>query len=122
MKGIGILVTEWFITILIVYAGLFGKQILFINGPRSAVIILGAIGFAMCMIMPTIGKFISNAPAHSLTIMGYIFGIIALLTTVTQIFKWNIPIIHDPKTALFVVAGCIVIKSIIGRFELFIVK
>lgn len=64
MKGIGILAAEWFITGLIVYAGLSGKQILFIHGPRSAVITLGAIGFAMCMIMPTIGKFISNAPAH----------------------------------------------------------
>lgn len=67
MKGIGILAAEWFITSLIVYAGLSGKQILFINGPRSAVITLGAIGFAMCMVMPTIGKFISNAPAHPLT-------------------------------------------------------
>ncbi|MCC0697195.1 hypothetical protein [Clostridioides sp. ES-S-0048-02] len=122
MKGIGILVAEWFITGLIVYAGLSGKQILFINGPRSAVIILGVIGFAICMIMPTIGKFISNAPSHPFTIMGYIFGTIALLTTMTQIFKWNIPIIYDPKTALFVVAGCIVIKSIIARFALLIVK
>ena len=122
MKGIGILVAEWFITGLIVYAGLSGKQILFINGPRTAVITLGIIGFAMCMIMPTIGKFISSAPAHPLTIMGYIFGVIALLTTVAQIFKWNIPIIYDPKIALFVVAGCIVIKSIIGRFAALIAK
>lgn len=122
MKGIGILLAEWFITSLIVYAGLSGKQILFINGPRAAVIILGAIGFAMCMIMPTIGKFISNAPAHPLTIMGYIFGTIALLTTATQIFKWKIPILYDPQIALFVVAGCIVIKSIIGRFAPLIVK
>lgn len=122
MKGIGILVAEWFITGLIVYAGLSGKQILFINGQRSAVITLGAIGFAMCMIMPTIGKFISNAPAHPLTIMGYIFGTIALLTTATQIFKWKIPILYDPQIALFVVAGCIVIKSIIGRFTPLIVK
>ena len=122
MKGIGILAAEWFITGLIVYAGLSGKQILFINGPRSAVITLGAIGFAMCMIMPTIGKFISNAPAHPLTIMGYIFGTIALLTTAAQIFKWKIPILYDPKIALFVVAGCIVIKSIIGRFTPLIVK
>jgi hypothetical protein len=62
MKGIGILAAEWLITSLIVYAGLSGKQILFINGPRTAVITLGIIGFAMCMIMPAIGKFISNAP------------------------------------------------------------
>ena len=122
MKGIGVLIAEWFIIGLIVYAGLSGKQILFINGPRTAVITLGIIGFAMCMIMPTIGKFISNAPAHPLTIMGYIFGAIALFTTVAQIFKWNIPIIYDPKIALFVVAGCIVIKSIIGRFAPSIVK
>lgn len=70
MKGIGILAAEWLMTGLIVYAGLSGRQILFINGPRTAVITLGTIGFAMCMIMPTIGKFISNAPAHPLTIMG----------------------------------------------------
>ena len=122
MKGIGILAAEWFVTGLIVHAGLSGKQILFINGPRTAVITLGAIGFAMCMIMPTIGKFISNAPAHPLTIMGYIFGTIALLTTAAQIFKWEIPILYDPKTALFVVAGCIVIKSVIGRLAPLIVK
>jgi hypothetical protein len=122
MKGIGILVAEWFITGLIVCAGLSGKQILFINGPRTAVITLGVIGFVICMIMPTIGKFISNAPAHPLTIMGYVFGAVALLTTVAQIFKWNIPMIYDPKIALFVVAGCIVIKSIIGRFTPLIVK
>lgn len=120
MSGIGVLIAEWFITSLIVYAGLSGKQILFINGPRTAVITLGVIGFAMCMIMPTIGKFISNAPAHPLTIMGYIFGAIALLTTVVQIFKWNIPVIHDPKIALFVVASCIIIKSIIGRLAFLI--
>ena len=122
MKGVGILAAEWLITGLIVYAGRSGKQILFINGSRSAVITLGAIGFAICMIMPTIGKFISHAPAHPLTIMGYIFGTIALLTTATQIFKWKIPILYDPKIALFVVAGCIVIKSIIGRFTPLIVK
>jgi len=121
MKEIGILAAELLITVLIVYAGLSGKQILFIDGPRMAVITLGVIGFAMCMIMPTIGKFISNAPAHPLTIIGYVFGVIALLTTVAQLFKWDIPVINDPKIALFVVAGCIVIKSVVGRFAPLIV-
>lgn len=122
MKEVGVLIIEWFITITIVYAGLSGKHVMFINGPRTAVITLGTIGFAMCMIMPTIGKFISNAPTHPLTIMGYIFGTIALLTTIVQIFKMNIPIIYDPKKALYVVAGCIFIKSIIGRFAPLVVK
>lgn len=122
MKGIGVLAAECFTTGLIVYLGLSGKQIVFINGPRSAVITLGTIGFALCMIMPTIGKFIRNAPTHPLTIMGYIFGMIALLATVTQLFKWKIPLLYDPKISLFVVAGCIVIKSIIGRFASMVVK
>lgn len=122
MRGIGILAVECFITSLIVYAGLSGKQILFINGPRSAVITLGVIGFTICMIMPTIGNFISNAPTHPLTIMGYIFGTIAILTTITQLFKWEIPVLHDSQIALFVVGGCIVIKSVIASFGPLIVK
>jgi len=68
------------------------------------------------MIMPTIGKFIRNAPAHPFTITGYILGAIALLTVAAQIFRWNIPLIQDPKIALSAVAGCIVIKTMIGRF------
>jgi hypothetical protein len=122
MKEIGILAAEWLITGLIVGAGLSGKQILFIRGPRMAAITLGAIGFAICMAMPTIGKFISNAPAHPLTIWGYIFGATALFTTVAQIFNWNIPMINNPKVALYIIAGCIVIKSIIGRFASLIIK
>lgn len=122
MKGTGILVAEWLITSLIVYAGLSGKQIVFINGPRTAVITLGAIGFAMCTIMPTIGIFIKNAPAHPLTITGYLIGSLALLTTATQLFRWKIPLLYDPKISLFVVAGCIVIKSIIGRLVPLILK
>jgi len=122
MKGIGILAAEWVITALIICAGLSDRQILFIHDPRSAAITLGAIGFAMCMIMPTIGVFIRNVPAHPLTITGYTFGVIALFTVIAQIFKWNIPIIYDPKTALLIIAGCIVIKSIIGKFAHMIAK
>ena len=122
MKGIGILIVEWLVAGFIVYAGLCGRKLLFIDGPRSAVITLGVIGFAMCTLMPTIGKFISNAPAHPLTIMGYIFGTIALFTTAVQLFKWQVPFIYDPKMALIVVAGCIVIKSLIGRFSYLIMK
>ncbi len=121
MKGIGILAAEWAITGMIVYAGLCGRKLFFIDGPRSAVITLGLIGFALCMVMPTIGNFISNAPTHPLTIMGYIFGVMALFTTAVQLFNWQIPLIQDPKIALFVIAGCIVIKSIIGRFSFLLV-
>ncbi|MBU5582538.1 hypothetical protein KQJ29_21715 [Enterococcus sp. S181_ASV_20] len=121
MKGIGILAAEWAVTGMIVYAGLCGKKLFFIEGPRSAVITLGLIGFAMCMVMPTIGKFISNAPAHPLTINAYIFRVMPLFTTAVQLFNWQIPLIQDPKNTLFVIAGCIVIKSIIGRFSFLLI-
>lgn len=122
MKDFGILAVECIITGLLVYMGLSGKQILFINNARTATITLGIFGFVMCMIMPTIGKFISNAPVHPITMLGYILGTIALITTIVQIFKWNTPLIYDPQIALCVVAGCIIIKAIIGKLTLFILK
>lgn len=114
MKNIGILILELIVTGLLVWAGLSGKKILFIDGARSAVIMLGIIGMFFCMI--SIGKFIQTAPMHPLTIVGYIFGAIALLTFVVQIFQWQVPFICDPKIALYVMAICIGIKSLTGRF------
>jgi hypothetical protein len=115
MKDLGILAVEWITTGLIVFAGLSGKQILFINGPRSAVITLGAIGFIMCMVMPSVGLFVRNAPAHPVTIVAYIVGLAALFITLVQVFHWDIPVVNDPTMALYIVAGCIVVKSIIAR-------
>ncbi len=112
--NIGIFVFEAVITGLITWAGLSNRKILFINGPRSAVIVLGIIGVvAFCTI--SVGKFISAAPAHPLTIAGYVLGMVAMFTFLTQIFKWNVPIIGEPRTALLVLTGCILVKSIIAR-------
>ncbi|GAB2026984.1 hypothetical protein [Lactovum odontotermitis] len=123
MGRIGILLLELAVTGLIVFAGLSSKQFLFINGPRAAAITLGTIGFAMCMLMPTIGKFIRNAPAHPLTILGYIFGIIALITAAAQIFNWHLPLVgSSSRNALLVIAACIVIKSIIACFAKIVMK
>lgn len=114
MMNIGILGIEIVVTSLIVVAGLSEKKILFINGPRSAVITLGVIGILMCMI--SIGTFISSAPMHPLTVLGYLFGILAMLIFLSQIFGWNIPLIHEPRTVLFLLSGCIILKGVIGRF------
>ncbi|KPU42689.1 hypothetical protein OXPF_37430 [Oxobacter pfennigii] len=118
MKEIGIAVITIVVTIVIVFNGINGNKILFINGPRSAVITLGAIGMLFCTI--SIGKFITAAPAHPLTILGYLVGTVALLVLLTQIFKWNLPFVHEPETALYVMAACIAIKTVIGRFSHFI--
>jgi len=106
---------------LIVWAGSSGKKILFIGSPRAAVITLGSIGIVVfCTI--SVGQFVSAAPAHPLTVAGYLVGTIAMLTFFTQVFKWKVPMINNPRTALFVLAGCIVIKSIIARIGYVILK
>lgn len=114
MKHIEILILVIVITAFIVYAGLSGQKILFIDGPRSAVIVLGIVGMALCAI--SVGKAITAAPASLLAIAGYIVGTVALLTFATQIFKWELPVIGDAKNALIVLGSCMVLKSILSRF------
>jgi EamA domain-containing membrane protein RarD len=111
--GILVAILTLGITALIVYAGLSGKKILFMEGPRSAAITLGAIGMVFCTI--SVGRFISGAPAHPLSIIGYLFGTIALLAFLTQVFQWKISVLQDPSTALWVIAVCIAVKTLVGR-------
>lgn len=102
------------VTGLIVYAGLSGKKIWFVEGPRSAAITLGVIGMAFCTM--SVGRFINAAPAHPLTILGYLIGMVALLALLAQIFQWKLPMVSDPTAALWVIAICAVAKTVIGRF------
>lgn len=91
-----------------------------IQGPRPAAIILGIIGLLLCTI--SVGKFISAAPANPLSIIGYIVGTIAMLVFLTQLFRWNLPIIGEPRTALIILAAAIIIKSVTARFGYLLTK
>jgi hypothetical protein len=113
MQGILIAFLTLTVTALIVYAGLSGKKVWFIEGPRPAVITLGIIGMAFCAF--SVGKFITAAPAHPLTILGYLIGTVALLSFLAQIFQWKLPVVADPKAALWVLAACIAVKTLIAR-------
>ena len=106
------------VTAFIVYAGLSGKKILFIDGPRSAAITLGAIGMVFCTI--SVGRFVSGAPAHPLSIVGYLFGTLALIAFLTQVFQWKLSVLQDPTTALWVIAVCIAVKTLVGRLYFFV--
>lgn len=114
MQGVIIAIITLAVAGLIVYAGLSGKQIWFINGPRSAAITLGAVGMAFCTI--SVGRFITAAPAHPFSILGYLIGTVALLAFLAQVFQWKLPVVADPTKALWVIAVCIAAKTIIGRF------
>lgn len=114
MKGLGISAAIVVVSALLAALGLSGGRVLFINGPRTAAITLGAIGFCLCTL--SVGKFVSVAPAHPLSIVGYLVGTLALAALLAQIFKWNLPYLSEPKTALIVIAVCMVVKTVIARF------
>jgi len=120
MKDISILIFEIIIAIGMAVIGLSGWKVFFIQGARSATIVLGILGMLLCTL--SVGKFIASVPAHPLSILGYIIGIIAMLTFLTQVFKWNVPIISNSQMALIVMAVAIIAKSVIARFAYFIVK
>ncbi len=115
MKKPEIWIFEIVLSIVFVVLGLTNTKVLFLQGPRAMTIALGVAGMLLCTL--SIGKFISAAPAHPLTILGYIFGAIALLAFIAQLFNLDIPLLKEPKTALVILAVAIIAKGLIARFE-----
>ncbi len=115
MKNNEIWIFEIVFAVVLVVLGLTETKVLFLKGSRAMTIVLGIAGMLLCTL--SIGKFIAKAPAHPLTILGYIVGVIALLSFTTQLFKLNIPLLNNPNTALIVLAIAIIIKGFIARFE-----
>ncbi|NLZ37484.1 MAG: hypothetical protein GX897_08435 [Clostridiales bacterium] len=114
MSNKEILIMEVILSAVIVALGLTNTKILFIQGPRAMTIVLGIIGVLLCT--NSVGKFVSASPFHPLTILGYIFGALAMLTFITQIFKLKIPVLEDPAKALVILAAAFVLKGLIARF------
>ncbi len=113
MKNIEILIMEVILAAVFVTLGLTNMKVLFLQGPRVMTIVLGIMGMLLCTI--SIGKFISTAPAHPLTILGYVVGVVALTAFVTQVFKIGIPVLENPKKALVILAVALVLKGLIAR-------
>lgn len=120
MKDIPVLIFETVLAGLLVWFGLSGHRVIFLQGPRAATILLGIMGALLCTV--SVGKFVSMAPAHPLSILGYLLGSIAMLALLSQIFKWNLPWVGNPQTALIVLAVCMVAKSFVARFYYLTVK
>jgi hypothetical protein len=100
--------------------GLAGFKILFITNARIAAITVAAAGFVMCS-TGLLAPFVSTAPAHPLTIAGYLLGALALFAGIVQLFNLHVPLLADPKTALWVMATVIVLKVTIAQFS-FLIK
>ena len=109
------------VALIAIYSGLTGNAVWFIRDTRMAVIVLAAAGFLMCS-TGAIFHFVEKAPAHPLTIVGYLFGALALLAGLTQLFRWEIPYLMDSRTALWVIMASVVVKVVVGRLWHLVVK
>lgn len=119
-NGASLLAVEIIISALLVWMGFSKRQFLWIRSPRSAAVTLCVIGFVLCM--ASVGKFISSDWRHPLTILGYVLGVILMLSMIAQIFGLNMPVVGKSETALVVIGVCIVLKGIIARFQNLLVK
>lgn len=120
MKNASLLAVETIITIGLIWLGLSGKQFLWIRSPRSASITLLVIGAVLCT--SSVGKFISTAWYHPLSICGYVLGTILMLSLIAQIFRLKLPIVGKSETALVIIGVCITLKGIIARFQFLLVR
>lgn len=113
MKNLSILFVEIVLILLMECFGLTGRKFLLVKDTRSSILVFGIILMLFCTI--SVGKFISAAPAHPLTILGYLFGTVAMITFLAQAFQWKLPVISNPKTAVIIFGAAILAKSILAR-------
>lgn len=101
------------------FGGFIAKKEMFILNARTAVIVLFIAGFAMCS-SGAIGTFISKAPFHPLTIIGYVLGSVALFIGIVHVFKLKVPYFSSAHNALMIIGVIIVLKFIIARLSFLI--
>jgi len=120
-KTLPVYIISAIIALVATYSGLTGNAVWFIKDTRMAVIVLAAAGFLMCS-TGAIFTYVSKAPAHPLTIAGYLLGSIALLAGLAQLFRWQVPLLSDSRTALYVILIATALKVIIGRLAHLVIK
>lgn len=120
MKNFPILIFEVILIALFTAAGFSGHKFFFLQGTRSAAITLGIVGMLLCTI--SVGRFISAAPAHPLSILGYLFGTISMIAFLSQVFRWHIPFFGKGDAALILIAVSMLMNSIIARFGSILTK
>lgn len=102
------------ICVLAFILGFTDKKFLFLRSQKACVMAVAVCGFVMCT-TGLIGVFITKAPAHPLSIAGYVLGAFALIAALSQILNWKLPLIKTPKRALVLIAACIAAKVLIAR-------
>lgn len=94
--------------------GISNASFLFIEGTRSAAVVLGIIGL-LFYAMNTMGYVLRN-PMHPVALMGSIFAIIGVILLVFQIFGIQFWILGNPVFALTYFALAMIAKAVVGMF------
>lgn len=116
MQGKAIVMAEVIISVVLVWMGLAGIHVLWIDSARSAAITLGVIGAVFCAANSY--KFLINRPGHPISIVGSVIGVVAVIGLLVQVFDWRgFPILGNSKITLVILGLGIITKGVMGRFQ-----
>jgi hypothetical protein len=97
-----------------------GVKLPVLSTERAAFFALVIIGFLMCMIGGS-GRVIGGyGIGHPVTIIGSVIGIAVLILGASILFGFRLPLVTDDRTALFFVAGLIIVKVAINGIFTFV--
>ncbi|MDE6742315.1 MAG: hypothetical protein K2J95_00360 [Lachnospiraceae bacterium] len=116
MQGKAIVMAEVIISIVLVWMGLAGIHVLWIDSARSAAITLGVIGAVFCAANSY--KFLITRPGHPISIVGSVIGVVAVIGLLVQVFDWKgFPILGNSNITLVILGLGIITKGVMGRFQ-----
>ncbi len=88
----------------VLFIGLTGKKVPVLSNLRVDIVLLVALGMAICT-QGGIGRVAAaNAWGHPLSIIGYLLGGLILLVTLAVFAGWKLPLIQDERQALIAIA------------------
>ena len=103
---------------MVVFIGVTGKKVLFLSNVRLDIVLLAAIGMAICT-QGGIGRIAATGQwAHPQAILGYILGGLILLITLAVFAGWKLPYIQTEQQALIAVAllACLKVANAVTHY------
>ena len=103
---------------MVVFIGVTGKKVLFLSNVRLDIVLLAAIGMAICT-QGGIGRIAATGQwAHPQAILGYILGGLILLITLAAFAGWKLPYIQTEQQALIAVAllACLKVANAVTHY------
>lgn len=102
----------------VLFVGYTGKKVPLLSSPRVDIVLLAAIGMAICS-QGGIGRIAASGQwAHPQAILGYILGGLVLLITLAVFAGWKLPYIQTEQQALLAVAllACLKVVNAVTHY------